>query len=215
MLKKIKDCKKEIKKGWKLIEAEPDEIILEDSNIARIEVVANCEGGYDQLVEVIPTDSIIAVLVDERADKIYLHTEKRPAVPRKDCPRIEKGNLYVPFDYLGRDSIETVRGYSEGDWKETTIKEVEEEAGYIVTENDLEKLGEINRGTATNAFYLTVVLVRCNSREEFKDLSKEESKKIINRKWYTVEEVREMIRKNEIFCSLTLAALSLYFHNRK
>ena len=64
MLKKIKDCKNNIKRGWKLKSADPDEIILENPNYVRIEVVANCDGGYDQMVRVEPTGAVAIVLIE-------------------------------------------------------------------------------------------------------------------------------------------------------
>jgi len=214
MLKKIKECEKNIRRGWKIRNADPDEIILEDPKYGRIEIVANCEGGHDQICQISPTGAAIVLLVDELEDKIYLHTEERPAVMKENGPQIKENDLYIPFDYLGRDSIETIRGYSEGSWKDTAKKEIKDEAGYDVVENDLEELGHINKDTTTVASYITVVLARHNSREEFKELNEEEKQKIKNRKWYKTEEVKEMIRKNQIFCALTLAALNVYFQKR-
>jgi len=211
MIKKIKDCGKKIKRGWKLKSADPNEIILENPKYGRIEVVANCFGGYDQIIQVEPSGSAIIVLADESKNKIYLHTEHRPAVIKNNAPKIKKGNLYIPFDYLGGDSIETVRGYSEGDWLKTAVREIKQETGYNVTKKDLKKLGYIIKDTLTTAFNLTVVLAKHDSRDKFRKLSKEESRKIKNRKWYPLEEVKEMIRKNKIVCALTLAALNLYF----
>jgi hypothetical protein len=215
MLKKIKDCKKEIKRGWKLKSADPDEIILENPKYGRLEVVANCDGGYDQIVQIEPTGAVIIVLVDEPRKKIYLHNEYRPAVPKNDAPKIKKDNLYIPFDYLGGDSIELVRGYSEGNWPKTAITEIKEETGYSVTKKDLKELGYIIKDTSTSAFKLTIALARHDSNENFQELSEEEGKKIKNRKWYNIKKVKEMINKNKIVCALTLAALNLYFQTNK
>jgi len=211
MFKKIKDCKESIKRGWSLKKESGEELILENPDFGRVEIVANTEGNYDQLAYIQPTGSVVVVLVDEKREKIYFHIENRPAVPKKNGPEIKKGNLYIPFDYLGRDSIEIIRGFSEGDWQDTAITEINEEAGLKISKNNLEKLGVINANTAFFCFNVVVVLALGDSMVDFGLQSEEDKIKIKNRKWYTKKEVKEMIAQGKIFCGVTLAALNLYF----
>lgn len=213
MLKKIRDCDKIIKRGWKLTNPNPDEIVLENPNYIRIEVVANCDGGYDQIVRVEPSGAVAVVLADRKKDKIYLHTEKRQAVLKESGLKIKKGELFVPFDHLGEDSIEIVRGFGEGDWKDTAMAELKEEAGYDVPKNNLKRLGRIVADTGTDAHNTAVVLADFDSQKPPHKLTKEETKKISKGKWYSIKEVKELIKENKIFCARTLAALNIYFQN--
>ncbi len=209
---------KHIKRGWNLKtdvkEGDLTEVILENPKFQRIELVANIgEKGFshDQILSIEPTGSVIIILLDEKKNKIYLHTEYRPAIIKKGTPKIKRGNLKVSFLNLGRKSIETVRGFSEGGWRKTAKKEIEEETGYKVTDRDLKRLGEINADTAFTVSNITVVLAKVNSKSKHKNLSKEEKEKILNWEWYKIKDVQNMIRKKEIFCALTLAALNFTF----
>ncbi|MDP3093779.1 MAG: hypothetical protein Q8N16_03375 [bacterium] len=211
MFKKIKDCKESIKMGWSVKKENGEELILENPDFGRVEIVANTIGNYDQLAYIQPTGSVVVVLIDEKREKIYLHTEERPAAPKENCPEIKKGNLYIPFDHLGRGSIETIRGFSEGTWQNTAITEIKDEAGLEIRENDLEQLGIINANTAFFCFNVVAVLAKGDSKIKFSPQSEGDKKKIKNRKWYTKKEVKEIIAQGKIFCGVTLATLNLYF----
>lgn len=215
MLKRIKDCKKNIKRGWRLKKGRREEIILENPEYGRVEIVANCKGGYDQIIYIEPTGGVIVVLVDEIKNKIYLHVEERPAVIKEGAPKIEKGKLDISLSNLGRDSIETVRGFSEGSWIETAVKEIKEETGIKLTENNLEKIGEVNSNTGFVVSNVSVVLGKTDSNNYLKEISGEERKKIKSRGWYKIEEIKKMIREKKIFCAYTLAALNIYFQSRE
>ena len=86
---------------------------------------------------------------------------------------------------------------------------------YRLLKKDIRKIGEINSNTSYFISNLTVYIAKVRDKATFKKLSDEESNKISNGRWYSIKEVKGMIRKNKIFCALTLAALSMAFCNLK
>jgi hypothetical protein len=219
VLKRIKNFKGDIKKSWYAVingvKIKAQEMILENPDFCRVEIVANIRDEHDQPIIIEPSGSVAVILVDEK-NRIYLQSEYRPAILRQDDFKIKKGNLNINnFDKLGRDSVEIIRGYGEGDWKSTAIKEVAEEAGFIINKKNLQYLGKINPNTSKSVSNATVILARKDSKTKKKEISKEEKRKIGKGNWYDVKDVCEMIRKNKIICAHTLAALNIYFLKNK
>jgi 8-oxo-dGTP pyrophosphatase MutT (NUDIX family) len=215
ILKKIRNLKSNIKKGWYAIiddkKIQAQEMILENPNFCRFEIVANIRDKNDQSIIIEPSGSVAVILIDEK-NRIYLHSEYRPAIQREKNFKIKKGNLNLDnFEKLGRNSIEIIRGYGEGNWETTAIQEVEEEAGFTIKRKDLEYLAEINWNTAKNISNTTVVLAKKDSKIKIKKISEYERRKIKKGKWYKIDDVCKMIQKNKIICANTLAALNIYF----
>ena len=215
ILKKIRNLKSNIKKGWYAIidgkKIQAQEMILENPNFCRFEIVANIRDEHDQPIIIEPSGSVAVILIDEK-NRIYLHSEYRPAIQGEENFKIKKGNLNLNnFDKLGMDSMEIIRGYGEGDWKSTAIKEVVEEAGFIINKKNLQYLGKINSNTSKSVSSTTVILAKKDSKTRFKKITKEEKRKIKKGKWYKIEDIYKMIRKNKIICANSLAALSIYF----
>jgi len=209
MFKKIKYFPK-LKKGWKKGRGD---IIYENPQYGRIQAVVNSTKikHYDTIIWIEPTGSGIVVMFNEKK-RIYLHQEKRPAVARKKT-NIRPGKLSVDLSNLGMNSLEVPRGFydkKDKNSKTCIIREIEEETGIKIIEKNLKKIGEINPNTSYFTSNISVYIARVSNSIK-KDLDKEEKEKISNGQWYSVLEIKRMIREKKIFCAMTLSALNIAF----
>jgi len=211
-LDKCNKCKIIKNRGW-ILRKDARHLILENPKYGSVQVVANCNKNkfFDQIIYIEPPGAAAVVLVDKQKGKIYLHTEWRPAVVKNKNYLFKKGKLKINFKHLGRKSVEVPRGFSEGTSLSTIIKEVREETGFNIRKDKFKRIGEINSNTAFVVSNISVYVVKLRGIENLPSIGREEAEKIKKRGWYSINIVKKMIKKGEIFCAITLAALNLVF----
>ncbi|MEW6407856.1 MAG: NUDIX domain-containing protein [Patescibacteria group bacterium] len=114
------------------------------------------------------------------------------------------------FSKLGALSIECPRGFPfKGERsQETAARETDEEIGSPVSESIL--LGHIRPNSTFHPHAIPVYLVKVD--EDFQGITPPDvNEKILRVEWFTVSRVKEMIRKDEIICGITKAALCHLF----
>ena len=215
-IRKIEDSDKGSDKlQWKRGSSEADFLVCENPKISRVVAIMVSELGeehHDEIMFIEPSLNAIVVPVYKRK-QIYLHEEYRYKVMREGVVIKQHEFDHVEIESLGRWSLEIPRGgfdsEQDRDPIDAAIREVEEESGLELKRKDIEEVGAINPNTAYTVSTIPVFMAKCGSQDISKELSPKEKEKIRNRKWYTIDEVKNMINENEIFCAVTLAALNL------
>lgn len=209
MLKESR-CFPEKKKAWKKGKGD---VVYENPKYGKIQAVWSCDEKnnprYDRILIIEPVGAIGVPINQD--NKIGLLSIYREVLKKGKKPSVEPGNLNTNLSDLGRTSIEVPRGYPEkGETYSQTVKrETEEELQAKVIK--IKRIGETNPGTAFFPYSLPVFLVRVNSNKEPGNHFPDSDEKIIKVNWYTIKEIKKMIKRKKIFCGFTLAALNFLF----
>jgi len=211
MLKESKYFPKK-EKEWKKGKGD---IIYENPKYGRIQAVWHCdEKGnpkYDSILIVGPLGTIgVPINQDNEIGLLSIYKE---VFKKRKKQYIKPGNLNINLSDLGRESIEVPRGYPEkGETPSQTVKrETEEELQVRVIKT--KRIGEANSATTFFANGLPVFLVKVDSNKKPVKRPPDSDERITKINWYTVKEVKKMIKEKKIFCGLTLAALNLLFQH--
>lgn len=185
--------------------------IYENPKFGRIQaVVITKEDGtplYDQIIWIEPVGAVTVPI--NLKGEIGLQEVERPVILKEDVePYNRPGQLDVNFADLGRKILETPRGFPVKSEKpiETALRESSEELQKVVIE--LKKIGEINPNTAFFVNSIPVYLARINSDLPAK-IPPDLNERILKVSWYSLAEIKRMIREGKIICGFTLAALAL------
>jgi len=114
----------------------------------------------------------------------------------------EQGNLR---------STEVPRGFGIGDEEDSSaaIRELGEETQHVVKKLDL--IGHANANTAYFKNYGISTFAALIDTDSLDKFTPDPNEKILNCKFYSVEEIRKMLNDNKIFCALTKSALLDFF----
>lgn len=91
-----------------------------------------------------------------------------------------------------------------------SLREIEEEIGEYELINSFE-LGELYQDTAFYISPIRVQLVKINFKKKSKLTDKQKEEDIEGIFFYPIQQVKKLIKENQITCGFTLAALSKYF----
>lgn len=198
------------KSGWNKGEGD---VVLVNPALGKVVHVAVCndEGKplYDQFLHAEPVGAVTVPMNSE--GKIGIITVARPTAKpgTYNYPNFENN-----LSNLGWESIEVPRGFPrKGEiGAQTAAREAGEELGSPI--KLIELLGEITPNTTFHPHRIPVYLAQVD--ENFTGpIPGDVNEKILKVYWVTKSELLGMVKDNQIYCGMTMAAITLAIANGK
>jgi len=202
--------------GWKRDEGD---VVFYNPALGAIVRVAMCndEGTplWDQFLHMEPVGAI-TVPVNSNGDLGFV-VQQRPTISSSELyiyPNLEseerKSEIVRVLDIVGTPSLELPRGFPlKGEAPEQTAKrEADQELDSPILE--VQRIGEVVPNTAFNPHRIPVFLAKVNEKFDG-EYPPDVNEKILKVEWNDPRSVKRMIAGEEMFCGMSLAALSFYF----